>query len=214
MQHPRQPIPTSAGASAVLQAPQAATLAKDGHASDGTVAQRPARRAHHAFLYADEDEMLRAVATYFESGLEAGEHAVAILTAEHAEELRQAMGRSYARLEVMDAQATLGLFMLDGMPDEPLFQATVGTLLRERRRTSPGIRAFGEMVNVLMVRGHADAAIALEAMWNRLAAQVDFELLCAYEAACFEHPEGPKRRHQVTATHTSFHSLAQTAQTA
>jgi hypothetical protein len=41
---------------------------------------------------------------------------------------------------------------------------------------------FGEMVALLWDFGQVNAAIEVEAMWNELAAQYPFSLLCAYPA--------------------------------
>jgi anti-sigma regulatory factor (Ser/Thr protein kinase) len=45
--------------------------------------------------------------------------------------------------------------------------------------TSP-VRAFGEMVALLWGAGNVKAAMALESLWNDLAASRQFSLLCAY----------------------------------
>ncbi len=42
------------------------------------------------------------------------------------------------------------------------------------------VRIFGEMVALLWDAGQAGAALEVEAMWNELAAQFSFSLLCAY----------------------------------
>ncbi len=42
---------------------------------------------------------------------------------------------------------------------------------------------FGEMVALLWADGQTGAAVDLEAMWNELASQYSFSLLCAYPAS-------------------------------
>src|SRR5262252_3418371 len=44
------------------------------------------------------------------------------------------------------------------------------------------VHVFGEMVALLWDFGQVNAAIEVEAMWNELAAQYSFSLLCAYPA--------------------------------
>jgi hypothetical protein len=44
------------------------------------------------------------------------------------------------------------------------------------------VHVFGEMVALLWDFGQVAAAIEVEAMWNELAAQYQFSLLCAYPA--------------------------------
>jgi len=45
---------------------------------------------------------------------------------------------------------------------------------------------FGEMVDLLAQRGQIDAALALEQLWNALASERDFSLLCGYELDVFD----------------------------
>src|SRR5690606_11813581 len=57
------------------------------------------------------------------------------------------------------------------------------TFARSGGGVPPGTRAYGEMVNIRWARGEQDEAMALEAMWSRLAAERDLSLLCAYAMA-------------------------------
>ena len=85
-------------------------------------------------------------------------------------------------LTIEDANQLLMQLMVDGMPDRARFQTVVGGLLERVAALRPGrtMRAFGEMVDVLWKQGHTKAAIALEELWNELATQHSFVLLCAY----------------------------------
>ena len=47
------------------------------------------------------------------------------------------------------------------------------------------MRVYGEMVDLLWNTGRADAALALEVLWNELAAQHAFSLLCGYSVGNF-----------------------------
>jgi len=49
-----------------------------------------------------------------------------------------------------------------------------------RAEAELGVRAYGEMVALLWDEGNVTAAIELEALWNELAQQLPFSLLCAY----------------------------------
>jgi hypothetical protein len=72
--------------------------------------------------------------------------------------------------------------MVNGMPDEQRFQATIGAAIAKLSTKRPNVmvRAFGEMVDLLWRDGKMDAAIQLETLWNRLATKYEFALLCAY----------------------------------
>lgn len=163
----------------------------------------PRERAHHAFLYEDDTELVDAVARFFESGIQAGHPGIGVLTSDHAEALRRRMpSRALANVEILEAHSTLELLTRAGEPDADLFEGTIGHLVRRRRAEAPGLRVFGEMVNLLMLNDRAAAAIALERLWNRLAVVTDFELLCAYSKRCFTEPDGGRRLTGVRQEHT------------
>lgn len=54
-----------------------------------------------------------------------------------------------------------------------------------RGKKDRGIRAYGEMVDVLWKAGQEVAAIRVEMIWNELAATHDFALLCGYSMGSF-----------------------------
>ena len=69
----------------------------------------------------------------------------------------------------------------------------------ERRR----IAAFGEMVNILWATGNYDAALRLEQLWNRLAEEQSFSLLCAYPIAGFNSTKHTDAFLQICAEHSA-----------
>jgi hypothetical protein len=77
--------------------------------------------------------------------------------------------------------------MMDGMPTASAFRRAVGGLLSEIRRNNDNrpIRAYGEMVDLLWKDGREVAAIRLETLWNQLARNYDFALLCGYSMGNF-----------------------------
>jgi hypothetical protein len=153
---------------------------------------------HLVQLYGGDHQLLvRNVSRYLAEGLKRGDGLVVIATSEHAEaivrqlteesaETSQALGDG--RLVVLDAQATLDRFMVDGQPDQDLFRTVVGSVLQEvRARSATGkIRAFGEMVGILWVDGQQAAATRLEKYWNELLIGSTFSLFCAYPIDIFD----------------------------
>ena len=85
---------------------------------------------------------------------------------------------------VRDALAS---FMVDGQPNpQKCFRARKAALDRVRRgRKHVTIRAYGEMVDVLWKEGRDVAAIQLEMLWNRLARDSEFSLVCGDAMANF-----------------------------
>jgi hypothetical protein len=59
------------------------------------------------------------------------------------------------------------------------------------------------MVDILAAHGNFTAAEQLEALWNDLAAQCSFRLLCGYSAAHFGDERTTQHLNTVCAAHTS-----------
>ena len=101
----------------------------------------------------------------------------------------------------MDATDTLSRFMVDDWPDQKLFMQEIGDMIKLIAKGTH-IRIYGEMVAVLWARGQYHAAIWLEKLWNKLATQHDFALLCGYPSSCFVGPEMESCFQEVCACHS------------
>lgn len=109
-------------------------------------------------------------------------------------------------LLMLDAQETLDKFMVDGQPDPAAFKEVVGAAI-DRVCWFSGesvVRAYGEMVDVLWRRDECEAALRLELLWNDLAKQYSFSLLCGYALGPFMKKAG---RAEVCAVHTHVHDV-------
>lgn len=157
----------------------------------------PIHAHHHAVqFYGDETELSRTIATFLIDGLVALQPAVIIATKPHTEAILDeltsrhidvANARKIGDLVILDADETLAGFMSHGNPDPELFRRTVGNVLEQaiRGRERTPVRAYGEMVDVLWKKGQSEAAIKLEVLWNELANQFSFSLLCGYAIGNF-----------------------------
>jgi hypothetical protein len=153
---------------------------------------------HLVQVYREAAELAEAAATFFAAGFESGQPAVAIATAAHWPLIAERLARrgwepdaleADGLLYVRDAELTLQAILdEDRGPFERKFHDVVGGLLREAGRRSPRrrVRAFGEMVDLLVDRGDRLAADVLERYWNELAAQLNFMLLCGYRLDLFD----------------------------
>jgi hypothetical protein len=160
---------------------------------------RPRPRSSHFHgvqFYNDPDALCRIVGGFVGEGLERADLALLIVTPDHAERIDgclRARGTNLdeakrdGRLVTVDADATLQLFMADGLPDPGAFRRTIGSALAELRRGREHctVRAYGEMVDLLWKDGREAAAIRLETLWNQLAVTHDFNLLCGYSMGNF-----------------------------
>jgi hypothetical protein len=148
----------------------------------------------HAVKFYETDEVwTRIGAEFLAEGLAVQQPALVIATPAHRKRLTAELRSRHFDVEAMeatgdlvlfDAETMLGSFMVAGRPDANLFQATAARALDQRFGDRP-IRAFGEGVDVLWKAGLDEAAIRLEALWNRLAASRDVKTLCTYSVANF-----------------------------
>ena len=169
---------------------------------DGAVAPAPVpmkkwARGHDVQFYENEDFLATAVASFLVEGVRAGQPLVVIATEAHRRQFQRRMraaGVKHADLVEgrdviwLDARETLTAFMEGDRPNAELFEATVGAVfekLMENGRTYVVARAYGEMVDLLWKDGRIEGAIALEQLWNGLAAKYSFALLCAYSMGNF-----------------------------
>jgi CheY-like chemotaxis protein len=166
---------------------------------------------HVVQFYEDERFLIDEIGRDMAAALDAGEGAIVIATQPHRDALHQYlrdMGKDIAgarlrgRYVVLDAAETLSQFMVDDWPDERRFTQIVGGRIAALSAEHGHVRAFGEMVALLWAAGKADAAIALEKLWNGLAEQHSFALRCAYPIDAFSHHSQTENFLKVCAEHS------------
>jgi hypothetical protein len=150
---------------------------------------------HIVQFYGSDRSLVNTVAAFLAEGLVAAQPAIVIATAAHCSGIVEELGARLVDvprairqgdLIMLDAEATLDLFMVSSGPDPELFEENIGRLIEQAsngRRTI--VRAYGEMVDVLWKQGRTEAAIKLEILWNRLAQKYHFTLLCGYAMGSF-----------------------------
>lgn len=158
---------------------------------------------HLVQFYEHEDYLSEIVAKYIESAIRNEEGVIIIATRPHqtmfeskldAKKIQQA--KSKGQLVMLDAAETLETFMKDGLPDPKKFHKVIGSLVESMSLEFKGVRAFGEMVNLLWSSGNFQGTIELEQLWNELGETLPFSLLCAYSMKSFgDERHGPTFRH-------------------
>lgn len=151
---------------------------------------------HGVYFYEDDTFLIDSVADFTKEGLERQETVIIVATEQHRGDLKTKLTENLVGLwaptpsnyVTLDASTTLGLFMRNGWPDEGLFLKVIGQIIQSAGRGKP-VRIYGEMVAVLWAEGNTLAAIHLERLWNKLASQQDFRLLCGYSASAFQGQE-------------------------
>jgi hypothetical protein len=159
---------------------------------------------HIVQTYQDPRFLAEAVGQYIGAGLRMGEAAVIIARPEHRALFSRVLGNPGPSLLLLDAEETLSRFMRDGMPDWQRFQEAMGGVLTGLRLQHPGVRAYGEMVDLLWQRGEREAALRLEGFWNQLARHHAFPLFCAYRIDALDDDVYGGPLESVCRAHTHF----------
>ena len=147
---------------------------------------------HIAQFYTDDGVLLDTLTGFIGGGLKADEATIVIATADHLRILEQrlsdsgidvAAARSRHQYIDMLANEALLKFMVNGWPDDQLFNNFVTEIISLARKQNQRVRAFGEMVAILWARGDSAATVRLEFLWQQLCRAQDFSLFCAYPKA-------------------------------
>jgi hypothetical protein len=147
---------------------------------------------HSVQIYDNDSLFMDALEGFASGGFRAGDSVIIIATKVHRGALeRRLRARGYDvdlalrenRYIPVDAEEALSKFMVDGRPDEALFQKVIGDLFAcaGGRR----VRAFGEMVVLLWNQGNNHATVGLENLWNQYLEREAFCLFCAYPRSSF-----------------------------
>lgn len=149
-------------------------------------------------VYRDADELAETVVDYLVAGFETGAPAILVATpGHHALFMDGLAGRGWSSARIAergllldaDAETTLaGIMQGRDAPSAEAFETIVGGLLDETAKRFPDRtpNAFGEMVDILARSGNAEAAMALEELWNDLGHRRRFSLLCGYRLDLFD----------------------------
>lgn len=149
---------------------------------------------HVVHFYKSDAAILDSLSKFTTDGLGSGEAVIIIATSDHLRgledrllaqdlDLGDYMGRD--QYIPVDAEAMLSEFVVNGWPDEALFRNAVMNLLDRARQDGRRVRAFGELVALLWMRGHRGATVQLEYLWHNMCESEDFALYCAYPMTGF-----------------------------
>jgi len=170
------------------------------------------RGRHFVQFYSDDAELARTVAHHLATALRDGGVALAIATPRHLrgfEAELSAVGVDVpaearrGRLALLDAAETLARFCDERGTDRAAFREAIGELLGRAAGRGAPVHVFGEMVALLWDRGRVPAAIELEELWNELAEETAFNLMCAYASRSLAGGEGAAAVREVCRLHTA-----------
>jgi len=156
------------------------------------------KSGHVVQLYSDDAFLLEILTGFIGGALSAGDGALVVATRAHAHSLEQrlrergldtGMAIRHGRYIVLDARELLPRFMVNNSVDELRFTEVIGSALTQIRDAGPQtnrrIAVFGELVALLWAEGKMQEAIRVEKLWNKLAEEHRFFLLCAYPVTGF-----------------------------
>ena len=144
---------------------------------------------HLVQFYPDDSAFLDSLEGFVVAGLRGGEGVIVIATPDHIHALDRRLPQHGIDLEhpalrdqyvTLDAERVLAMFMINGWPDDYLFEQIVISLLKRAGKGGRRVRAFGEMVALLWTQGHAGATVRLEHLWHKMCRENGFSLFCAY----------------------------------
>lgn len=109
------------------------------------------------------------------------------------------------RLTVVDARTLRLRLMRRGVLDPSRMEDTLGPMIGELA-ASPGLRVYGEIVELFAEEGDFEQACALEDYWNYLQGKHRFTLLCGYSAAHFADPGNSQQLREICGRHSCVRS--------
>jgi hypothetical protein len=154
------------------------------------------RSPHVLQLFDGPDSRAQAVARFTREGLVNKEICLLVVTPEHRGAIRGRLrqdgvdvdqAEATGALIVRDAAHTLHLFERRGRLEPHLFDASVGTQIRQLAALGR-LRVYGEAVDLLAFQGNFAGAQLLENLWNGLRTQAAFTLFCGYSSENFGDP--------------------------
>lgn len=168
---------------------------------------------HAVQFYESDSSLIDSLLQHFAAGLIAGDTAIIIGTANHREALAAELegrgvdlehARRQQRYIELDSAATLEKLLVEGWPDTAKFTQVIAGLVEQAQASNPGRRIllFGEMVAHLWAEGKHDATLRLEELWNGLAGQYPFFLLCGYPLDQFNRSEHSGKFFSICGEHT------------
>jgi hypothetical protein len=171
----------------------------------------PAPR-HTCEFFGDDAHLVTTVAAALRPAFALRQAVIVIATPEHLAALEAQLdplaalraAKTSGLYLPLDADLTLDRLSTSGRPDRRKFEQVVGAPVAEALARYGGVRAYGEMVSLLWMRGLHQAALALEELWNELIGYHPIALLCGYAAKGF--PDGPSSElaAQVGRRHVGF----------
>lgn len=146
------------------------------------------KQGHVVASYPSEGALAKSLALYIKEGVAAGDNCLVITNLGITKHLRKALKAAHVESSsytILNANAVLEDFMVNGLPDKKLFFQRINGILDRNFLAGGRLRLYGDMVAQLWMEGNKAAAIALEKLWDDFAQTQAFSLYCAYPEHLF-----------------------------
>jgi hypothetical protein len=149
---------------------------------------------HLVQIYENESHFINTLEGFAGSGILSGDSVIIIAKQFHLDQLNERLLKHNFNIESLienslyiplEANEVLCKFMINGWPDEKMFNNVISEILDRARENGRKVRAFGEMVAILWEQGNNGATVRLENLWHNLHAWDRFSLYCAYPKSGF-----------------------------
>jgi signal transduction histidine kinase len=150
-------------------------------------------------LYEDDRFLVEQLHALVVDAIDQDSLAIVAATPAHLGALERSLGtagvdlaeqRSQGHYLPLDARSTLDRIMRNGTPDALLFTQTIGKAVARATEAGQKVSIYGELVALLWDEGNITAALGLEDLWNDLAGEHPFDLMCGYPMRAFEEGSG------------------------
>jgi hypothetical protein len=165
----------------------------------------------HGVQFFDSDECLsRVVVGFLAEGLRAKQAVVSIASTFHCAAFKERLGEHGFDVEALqasgvlffvNASALLETILVNRAPDPERFRSLVGDILERAGGRRRLVRIYGEAVDLLWKAGDPPAALRLEQLWNALASEFHFALVCGYTLDNFMTPHCARAFEDVCGQH-------------
>lgn len=143
-------------------------------------------------FYAQDDDLVGQVTEYLLGVMRDNGVGVTLATPGHRAAIEARLeqagisltaARARGTYVALDAEEVISRVMINGFADPAGFWRAISPVIKNATGQRRKVAVFGEMVALLWARDLTSAAVDLEALWDEMASQYPFSMLCAYPEA-------------------------------
>ena len=164
---------------------------------------------HVVQFYEKDDVLCATVADYIAEALRAGEGALLVVAAAHKDPILAALrtkGLDPAPVVVLDADPLLPVLLKEGA--EVIRRGCESAIQSAARSRGGHVRAYAELVDLLMRAGEVEATLEVEDIWNYLARTYQLSVLCGHAIDNFYGDASGSALEEICRRHSGVNPLA------